>query len=686
MKIVKKNGITLISLVITIIVLIILASITINLLIGESGIITKAKEAKINTEISIIEEAIEMAKVNNIENDGTLNVEAFKMEVSGIKGVDEVEIIGNIIVIRYKSLEKQIEVSGRIELSEEELIKKAEKLIKEQKEEKWVIGIDSWGNEVNMNLWAYTYMTEGGWNLNGSQNPETDYTSGYLDSGIKNGTIQGEIPAYIAVKANGIITKDLVRGMMYTFAGLTELQTLPDDLHIPQNVQYLKGMLMFCTNLQKTPEHMSIPGKCSDMSLLFAECSNLKQVPTLAIPQSCTTTYKMFAGCSLLEKIPDNFSLPDSVKNINEMFTGCISLSQISDYFSIPKDVTSISYLFYNCKNLKIITDRFLIPESVADISYAFASCESLEGKVVLQGSPTIYEGAFYELGYKGNGFKLYVPEKFSKIRDLENLVNNFEKIAIEPYITAKTVGDNITLYAKIVASGANQLNINKNWIIMAHGFNMNKEEYEKEIASKLLGTGYNLLIIDQRGHGESNAKPTTLGWLEGKDLVDWANYITQINPSANIVLFGQSMGGTAVSVASGETLPTNVVGIIEDSGFTSIKNIQEYTNQSDVIESSFKEKINNSVEWMKQAYADEDLLNTSVLTQVAKCKLSMLFLHGSDDILVPTNMCDELYNAAILASNRQKYISEGLGHCIGIYSDPQYASVFSDFVQRLKK
>ena len=42
----KQNGITIISLVVTIIVLIILAGVSINLVLGENGIVTKAKEAK----------------------------------------------------------------------------------------------------------------------------------------------------------------------------------------------------------------------------------------------------------------------------------------------------------------------------------------------------------------------------------------------------------------------------------------------------------------------------------------------------------------------------------------------------------------------------------------------------------------------------------------------------------------
>lgn len=54
----NNNGITLIALVVTIIVLIILAGISINLVLGENGIITRAKEAKKVQEIVQIKEEI----------------------------------------------------------------------------------------------------------------------------------------------------------------------------------------------------------------------------------------------------------------------------------------------------------------------------------------------------------------------------------------------------------------------------------------------------------------------------------------------------------------------------------------------------------------------------------------------------------------------------------------------------
>ena len=53
----KETGITLVSLVVTIIILIILAGISINTLVGDTGIITKAQQAKENTLLAQEEEA-----------------------------------------------------------------------------------------------------------------------------------------------------------------------------------------------------------------------------------------------------------------------------------------------------------------------------------------------------------------------------------------------------------------------------------------------------------------------------------------------------------------------------------------------------------------------------------------------------------------------------------------------------
>ena len=60
----KEKGITLIALVITIIVLLILASVTIATLTGENGILTRANDAKEQTEIASVKEQAQLDIAN----------------------------------------------------------------------------------------------------------------------------------------------------------------------------------------------------------------------------------------------------------------------------------------------------------------------------------------------------------------------------------------------------------------------------------------------------------------------------------------------------------------------------------------------------------------------------------------------------------------------------------------------
>ena len=64
----KQKGITLIALVVTIVVLLILAGVTISLLLDENGIITKSKDARTETRISQIEDEVGMWKQHNFIN------------------------------------------------------------------------------------------------------------------------------------------------------------------------------------------------------------------------------------------------------------------------------------------------------------------------------------------------------------------------------------------------------------------------------------------------------------------------------------------------------------------------------------------------------------------------------------------------------------------------------------------
>ena len=84
-KLKNEKGITLVALVITIIVLLILAGVTLSMVMGDSGIFGKANNAKEQTQLSNAEEIIKLAvlenKVKRVSADALTN-EALKTEIA----------------------------------------------------------------------------------------------------------------------------------------------------------------------------------------------------------------------------------------------------------------------------------------------------------------------------------------------------------------------------------------------------------------------------------------------------------------------------------------------------------------------------------------------------------------------------------------------------------------------------
>ena len=94
----NQKGITLIALVVTIVVLLILAGVSINALFGNNGIISRAKDAKNVTNLSSLKDEIGIViQSRNINKMAGLPVGSFKEELeNGISGNKTVEAIGNI--------------------------------------------------------------------------------------------------------------------------------------------------------------------------------------------------------------------------------------------------------------------------------------------------------------------------------------------------------------------------------------------------------------------------------------------------------------------------------------------------------------------------------------------------------------------------------------------------------------
>ena len=110
MKRTKQNGITLIALVITIVVLLILAAVSIATLTGQNGILTRANDAKTSTEIAEEKEKVELSATAALAEElgGEIDIDKLRTELGKYfqdgkydvqEGVNEDGIEGYIVTI-----------------------------------------------------------------------------------------------------------------------------------------------------------------------------------------------------------------------------------------------------------------------------------------------------------------------------------------------------------------------------------------------------------------------------------------------------------------------------------------------------------------------------------------------------------------------------------------------------------
>ena len=116
-----EKGITLIALVITIIVLLILAGVTISMLTGDNGLLTKAQNAKTQNDKASIKEQIELAVVASRMNDNwdeSIDTTALETELNKINGLNiESKGQGDDLpwTVTVKGFKFQIKEDGTIE-------------------------------------------------------------------------------------------------------------------------------------------------------------------------------------------------------------------------------------------------------------------------------------------------------------------------------------------------------------------------------------------------------------------------------------------------------------------------------------------------------------------------------------------------------------------------------------------
>lgn len=191
----------------------------------------------------------------------------------------------------------------------------------------------------------------------------------------------------------------------------------------------------------------------------------------------------------------------------------------------------------------------------------------------------------------------------------------------------------------------------------------------------------HNLLLIEQRAHGKSEGNTISFGILERRDLKCWVDYaIKRFGADISIFLYGVSMGGATVLMASDLELPKNVKAIIADC---------PYTKPLDVI--LHVGKTTAFPQWLikpfailgARIYGSFDLLETDAIRAVQNAKVPVLIIHGEDDRYVPCEMSAEA--AEVNPKMVQRHTFPGAAHGISYLVDtPRYHKIVKDFINSL--
>jgi fermentation-respiration switch protein FrsA (DUF1100 family) len=197
--------------------------------------------------------------------------------------------------------------------------------------------------------------------------------------------------------------------------------------------------------------------------------------------------------------------------------------------------------------------------------------------------------------------------------------------------------------------------------LLYLHG-NYRNIGYNVEHAMRLHGLGYNLLLVDYRGYGNSTGgEPSEAKMYEDAEAA-WKYLMTQRASGApRTFIYGHSLGG-AIAIDLAVRHP-EAAGIIAESSFTSMPAMA-------MLDYGYL-----PVDWILNQRFDS-------LLKISALKIPILLIHGTWDKKVPPQMSQQLFDRAPQPKTLQLIAGGEHSNNSGI-AWAEYRSALDQFVQR---
>ncbi len=215
--------------------------------------------------------------------------------------------------------------------------------------------------------------------------------------------------------------------------------------------------------------------------------------------------------------------------------------------------------------------------------------------------------------------------------------------------------------------------------LIVCHGLGANKSDFT-ELAVELSMDGYNILLFDFRGHGESERKASTFGHLEQSDLLSALKYVRSRNDvdGEKIGVYGFSMGGAVAILTAAKT--SDIKAVISDSSYTSLKEQGKRLFEVSFLPSFlfFKPLV-----WMYEAFFRVDADEISPVSRIGEISpRGVMIIGGGADEQMPSSDAMRLFAAA--KEPKELWLIPGAVHGGTVYmAGDEYKKRISGFLKQ---